>query len=227
MKKRMLALALAFTLAASTLLTGCGIVKVIKIGEEGKYTGDVEFNAGDDVAAIWEESALPELNAKAVDLKEFLEQSNGDLTALAEEYGSYSMGKSGELSYAVKGTGTVEEVNTQSQAGYMSVKLEGYNGTESVKIQIGPVYKGSSIRDTLGFIKFGDYKNQEQWAAVSQSINEIVAKDVCWAGEAGIPAGKDDFICRSIYGIQRKFGCADYACGTGSKVTDCQAKKEI
>ena len=171
MKKRMIALALAFTLAASTLLTGCGIVKVIKIGEEGKYTGDVEFNAGDDVAAIWEESALPEL-------KEFLEQSNGDLTALAEEYGSYSMGKSGELSYAVKGTGTVEEVNTQSQAGYMSVKLEGYSGTESVKIQIGPVYKGSSIRDTLSFIKFGDYKNQEQWAAVSQSINEIVAKDV-------------------------------------------------
>ena len=170
MKKRMIALALALTLAASTLLTGCGIVKVIKIGEEGKYTGDVE--------AIWEESALPELNEKAVDLKEFLEQSNGDLTALAEEYGSYSMGKSGELSYAVKGTGTVEEVNTQSQAGYMSVKLEGYSGTESVKIQIGPVYKGSSIRDTLSFIKFGDYKNQEQWAAVSQSINEIVAKDV-------------------------------------------------
>lgn len=31
MKKRMIALALAFTLAASTLLTGCGIVKVIKI----------------------------------------------------------------------------------------------------------------------------------------------------------------------------------------------------
>lgn len=46
MKKRMLALALAFTLAASTLLTGCGIVKVIKIGEEGKYTGDVKFNLG-------------------------------------------------------------------------------------------------------------------------------------------------------------------------------------
>ena len=68
MKKRMIALALAFTLAASTLLTGCGIVKVIKI-EERKYTGDVEFNAGDDVAAIWEESALPELNEKAVDLK--------------------------------------------------------------------------------------------------------------------------------------------------------------
>ena len=178
MKKRMIALALTLTLAASTLLTGCGIVKVVKIGEEGKYTGDVEFNAGDDVEAIWEESALPEMNENAVDLKELLEGSNGDLTALADEYGKYSMGDSGELSYVVKGSGTVEEVNTQSQAGYMAIKLDGYNGTEVIKIQIGPVYKGSSIRDSLSFIKFGDYKNQEQWAAVSQSINEVVAKDV-------------------------------------------------
>lgn len=178
MKKRMIALALTLTLAASTLLTGCGIVKVVKIGEEGKYTGDVEFNAGDDVEAIWEESALPEMNENAVDLKEFLEQSNGDLTTLADEYGKYSMGTSGELSYVVKGTGTVEEVNTESQAGYMAIKLDGYNGTEAIKIQIGPVYKGSAVRDSLSFIKFGDYKNQEQWAAVSQSINEVVAKDV-------------------------------------------------
>ena len=166
MTKRMIALALTLTLAASTLLTGCGIVKVVKIGEEGKYTGDVEFNAGDDVEAIWEESALPEMNENAVDLKEFLE---------ADEYGKYSMGDSGELSYVVKGSGTVEEVNTQSQAGYMAIKLDGYNGTEVIKIQIGPVYKGSSIRDSLSFI---NYKNQEQWAAVSQSINEVVAKDV-------------------------------------------------
>lgn len=176
MKKRMIALALTLALACSTMLTGC--VKVIKIGEEGKYTGDVEFNAGDDVAAIWEDSVLPEFEENAVALTEFLTQSNGDLKALADKYGKYSMGDSGELSYIVKGTGTVTEVNTDSQAGYMAIQLDGYSGTENVRIQIGPVYKGSAIRDSLSFIKFGDYKNQQQWAAVSQSINEVVAKDV-------------------------------------------------
>lgn len=176
MKKRIIALALTLALACSVMLTGC--VKVIKIGEEGKYTGDVEFNAGDDVAAIWDDSVLPEFEENAVELTEFLTQSNGDLTTLAEKHGKYSMGDSGELSYIVKGTGTVSEVNTESQAGYMAVKLDGYSGTENVRIQTGPVYKGSSIRDSLSFIKFGDYKNQQQWAAVSQSINEVVAKDV-------------------------------------------------
>lgn len=190
MKKRMIALGLTLALAASALLTGCGIVKVVKIGEEGKYTGNVEFNAGDDVAAIWEESALPEMTEGAVELKDFLTESNGDLTALADEYGKYSMGDSGELSYVVKGTGTVEEVNTESQAGFMTVKLDDYTGSEAVKIQIGPVYKGSSIRDSLSFIKFGDYKNQEQWAAVSQSINEVVAKDVVEPADPASLQGK-------------------------------------
>lgn len=150
----------------------------------------MEFNAGDDVAAIWESSALPEMNETAVDLTEFLTQSNGDLTALAGDYGKYSMGDSGELSYVVKGTGTVEEVNTESQAGFMTVKLDGYTGSEAVKIQIGPVYKGSSIRDSLSFIKFGDYKNQEEWAAVSQSINKVVADDVVGPADPASLQGK-------------------------------------
>lgn len=175
MKKRMLALVLTFALAAS-LATGC--VTVVKIGEEGKYTGTTEFNAGDDVAKIWESDALPELNEKAVELNDFLTEANGDITSLADKYGKYSMGDSGELNYVVKGTGTVEEINTESKAGFVVVKLEGYAGSEVVKLQVGPVYKGASIRDSLSFIKFGDYTNQQEWAAVSQSINKIVADEV-------------------------------------------------
>ena len=53
----------------------------------------------------------------------------------------------------------------------MTVKLDGYDGPEEISIQIGSVYKGSSIRDSLDVIKFGDYTNQQDWAAVSQSIN--------------------------------------------------------
>ena len=169
---------LILVLLTSVLLTGCGIVKVVKIGEEGKYTGEKEFNAGDDVAGIWEESLIPEMEEKAVDLKEFLEEANGDLSSLAEKYGKYSMGDSGELSYVVKGTGTVEDVDNKSKAGYMVIKVDDYSGDESVKIQIGSVYKGSSIRDSLSFIKFGDYTNQKDWAAVSQSINELVDKEI-------------------------------------------------
>ena len=83
MKKRVLAVILALTVAAS-MMTGCGVVKVIKIGEEGKYTGEVAFDAGSDVEEFWESKAVPELNEKAVDLKDLLTEANGDLKSLGE-----------------------------------------------------------------------------------------------------------------------------------------------
>lgn len=60
----------------------------------------------------------------------------------------------------------------------MNVKLDGYDGPEETSIQIGSVYKGSSIRDSLDVIKFGDYTNQQDWAAVSQSINKLIDEEV-------------------------------------------------
>ena len=173
MKKRVISLVTALILAASALsMTGC--VKVVKIGEEAKLTGDVEFNAGDNVANIWDSKALPELEGKAADITRFLEESGGDLKSLVDKYGKYSMGTSGEINYVVKGTAVVEEVNQEKKAGYMVVKPEGYDGDVTVKLQIGSVYKGSSVRDSLDFIKFGDYKNQQEWAAVSQSLHDII-----------------------------------------------------
>lgn len=187
MKRRILALGLMLTLCASAM-TGC--VKVVKIGEEAKYTGKQEFNAGDDVAAMWESQALPDLEGKAVDLKEFLEEANGDVKSLVDKYGKYSMGTSGEINYVVMGTGTVEEVNQEKKAGYITVKPDGYEGETLVKIQIGSVYKGSSIRDSLDVIKFGDYTNQQDWAAVSQSINKLIDEQVVQAADPASLSGK-------------------------------------
>ena len=187
MKKNIISLLLIGTLVMTTM-TGC--IKVVKIGEEGALTGQTEFNAGDNVAEFWESEALPELEENAVDLGEFLTEANGDLTSLAEKYGTYSMGTSGELSYTVKGTGTVETVNTESKAGTMTVKLDGYEGSEVVQIQVGSVIKGASVRDSLSFIKFGDYTNQQDYAAVSQSINNIIQEDVINPESAADLTGK-------------------------------------
>lgn len=181
MKKRLLALALTAVLAVTA--TGC--VKVVKIGEEGALTGKVEFNASDSVSGFWEE-AKSNIEEKAVELPAFLQEAGGDLKSLADKYGKYSMGTSGSISYAVKGTGVVEEVNQEKKAGFMTVKLDGYDGPETIKIQIGSIYKGSSTRDTLDIIDYGDYTNQEEWAAVSQELHSKIDSDVIQAAD---PAG--------------------------------------
>lgn len=175
MKKKFLVLLTAMTLAV-TSLTGC--MKIVKIGEEGKLTGEVEFNAGEDVASIWDSAALPELTGKAVDLSTFLTEANGDLKSLAEKYGKYSMGTSGELNYTVKGTAKVAEVNTEKKTGYIVVTLDDYTGPIAIQMQVGPVFKGTSVRDSLEIIKFEDYKNQVDYAAVSQSIHTLITSTI-------------------------------------------------
>lgn len=187
MRKRVLAAGLIAVIMTMTM-TGC--VKVIKTGQEAEYTGEEEFNAGDNVTSMWESEALPDLEGKAVELSDFLTEANGDLKSLVDKYGKYSMGTSGEINYVVKGTGTVEEVNQEKKAGYMTVKLEGYEGPEVISIQIGSVYKGSSIRDSLDVIKFGDYTNQQDWAAVSQSINALIDAEVVKKADPASLEGK-------------------------------------
>ncbi len=175
MQKKLLFLIMTAVILMSNM-TGC--MKIVKIGEEGKLTGEVEFNAGDDVAEIWDSAALPELTGKAVELSTLLSESKGDIKSLADQYGKYSMGTSGELNYTVKGAATVKEVNTEKKAGYVELALEDYSGPAVIRLQAGPVFKGSAVRDSLDIIKFEDYKNQVDYAAVSQSIHDIIKTSV-------------------------------------------------
>ncbi len=190
MKKKILVLSLAAILAVS--VTGC--VKVVKIGDEGSLTGKVEFSASDSVSALWE-SAEKNIEEKAVELPAFLEEAGGNLKSLVDKYGKYSMGTSGSISYAVKGTGTVEEVDQEKKAGSMIVKLDGYDGPETIKLQIGSIYKGSSTRDTLDVISFGDFTNQEEWAAISQELHAMIDQNVVQPADPGSLQGKTiDFV---------------------------------
>lgn len=188
MKKRstaLLSLLLAFAVFA---MSGC--VTIVKTGEEGKLTGATTFDASQNVADIWESQALPDLTGNAIELATFLTEAKGDLKSLAEQYGKYSMGTSGELSYIVKGTGTITEVNNEKKAGYMTITPDGYTGAESVRLQIGTVFKGSAVRDSLSFIKYEDYQNQVEWADVSKSIHALIQEKVINAADVASLQGK-------------------------------------
>lgn len=192
MKAKMIGL-FAGLFILTTLLSGC--VKVVKIGEEGKLTGEAGFSAQDNIAEVWDTAVVPELTNKAVDLPEFLAEANGDLKSLADTYGKYSMGTTGDINYVVKGSAVVTEVNQEKKAGFVVIKPNGYEGDITVKMQIGSVYKGSSVRDSLDFMKFGDYKNQQEWAAVSQSLHEVVNQDLIGGLDLDSITGKTiDFV---------------------------------
>ena len=170
MKKR------SFITAISALiilfsLTGC--VRVVQIGHEGDITGNKTFNSDQTVESFWQTKALPELTKKAVNLSQLLAESHNDLTSQKEKYG-----QNDKAIYVVKGQGTITTVDTKNKAGYLVLKLDDYNGPATIELQIGSVYKGSAVRDSLSFIKYEDYKNQVAWAKIAQSIHTVIDKTV-------------------------------------------------
>lgn len=167
MKKRFLGAVLAVAMAA-TVFTGC--VKVVKIGEEGALTGEVEFDPGDSVESIWESGVLPECENKAADIAEVLNASNGDLKSLGEEFDGYKTKSAQYYNYAVKTEGaTVTAVDKESFYKTVTLAVPGYDGDMTVTLQIG-AYKGSSVRDAMTFIDFADFTNQTEWGQVNQGM---------------------------------------------------------
>jgi predicted lipoprotein len=158
-----------------SLTTGC--FKVVKTGEEAKLTGVHEFCAAENIAEIWESKAKPELLSKAIPLSTLCEKASGDFKTVSSS-GKFSMGTSGELSFVVSGKATVTEVHSEKKAGYLVILLDGCENTETIKIQIGNLFKGTAVRDSLDLISYDNYKNQVEWAAVSQSINQKILESV-------------------------------------------------
>lgn len=175
MVKRFVCAAAAVMMAA-TLFTGC--VKVVKIGEEGALTGEVEFNPGDSVESIWDSQVIPECESKAVDIAEVLNAAGGNLTGLGEEFDGLKTASATYYNYSVKTEGaTITAVDKDSFYGTATLSVPGYEGDAVVTLQIGQ-YKNSSIRDDMSFINFADFTNQTEWNQINTTMLEKVDETV-------------------------------------------------
>ena len=151
---------------------------VVKEGQEAILTGEVAFNPTDEATNFWTNNAKEYFEKNAVDLNTLVSEAKGDFASVAGKYGHYSMGDSGELSFIVKGQGTIDLVKDKLRAGYLSVKVPNLEDGIKVRLQIGPVFKGSAVRDSISLISYKDYKNQIEWAQVSVAFHELITRDI-------------------------------------------------
>jgi predicted lipoprotein len=78
----------------------------------------------------------------------------------------------------VTGQGRVLSVDTQSRNGLLLVDTPPFDQRPDVSIQIGPVLRGTSLRDATGLVRFTDFENQIQFADVAAELNNRVLKTV-------------------------------------------------
>jgi predicted lipoprotein len=160
---------------------------VVKIEDVEKKVQSEKFDPAAYVDGIWKDKLLPAFNEKSVELSGILNKFQPDakgtiskdaLTAVTKENGLITVGESNV--YMVKGSGKIVSVNTDTSMGTAEIALDGYNGPIKVLIFIGTRIPSdeTSVRDSVGFINFGDFKEQTEFGKVASEINKRVLDEV-------------------------------------------------
>jgi predicted lipoprotein len=139
------------------------------------------------VDGIWESRLMPTITEKAIELSEVLGEMKPDNSGMAskdslipitEKYGLITVGEAHV--YMVKGQGKVISIDTKTSTGILNLQLDGYTGPIEIKIYIGPMIPSdeSSVRDAVGFINFGDFRDQTGYGKVAAEINRRIIQIV-------------------------------------------------
>ncbi len=158
-----------FTLAVALALPGCKIIKT-PTAEEAAEAASGGFNPDRQVAEIWDQKVIPFLEKRAGPFQEVSSLAASDLDAAAVKYGHKEKDGTAPWTFAAKVSGTIVKAETKSRAAYLDTDVDG-DGKADVRIQIGPVIKGTAIRDSLDFVNFNEFKNQIQWAEFGKAFN--------------------------------------------------------
>ena len=138
------------------------------------------FDPSGYVTSIWESRVVPTADRTAVELQTFTQQMVG---ASRTDGGTVR-------AVFVRGTARVSEVDRKSRVGL--ARLRPLRATDrQAAIQIGPVLRGTALRDALDFIRFTDFVNQLEFASVSSALNERVMSDVLGPLDIDALAGRE------------------------------------
>ncbi|MBB5537609.1 DUF2291 family protein [Rhizobium giardinii] len=164
--------AAAISLAIVLAVPGCKIIKT-PTPEEAAEAASGGFNPDRQVAEVWEAKVIPFLETRAGTFQEVSALSKSDLDAAAAKYGHKEKDGTAPWTFAAKVSGTIVKAETKSRAAYLDTDVDG-DGKADVRVQIGPVIKGTAIRDSLDFVNFNEFKNQIQWAEFGKAFNSHV-----------------------------------------------------
>ncbi|WP_321475818.1 DUF2291 domain-containing protein [uncultured Paludibaculum sp.] len=128
------------------------------------------------VDSIWLAKLLPSVSTSAVEARVLLDALAASPEQAITRYGRRE--PDAPPYFVVKGAGTVVSVDTHSRQGLLLVDIAPFDRRPDMSIQIGPVLRGTSLRDATGIVHFSDFVNQLQFADVGNELNNRVLKTV-------------------------------------------------
>ena len=146
-------------------LSGCKLVK----------TESADQAAVDPIEALvsetFEAKLVSTLSEKATDLSVLLDAVKAGLDDAGGTYGLRVGGAGGGWNFAVKGKGKVVAEDRASKAAVAEIDLDG-DGTADAILQLGPVVKGSALRDATPLYDFSAFRDQIEYARLGRALND-------------------------------------------------------
>ncbi len=167
-----------FLLAVATLALGSctpWTVRPIDSANKSKAAGGA-LNPAAYVDSIWSSKLIPAILASAVDARTLLDAVAASPSEAREKFGRREAG--GPVYFIVKGEGRVLSADTRSRNGLLFVDVPPFDRRADVVIQVGPVLRGTALRDATGIVRFTDFINQLQFADVANDMNGRVLQTV-------------------------------------------------
>lgn len=150
-----------------------------------------KFDAEGYVNNNWDSRILPSMRERAVGLRTLMNAVKSDEKAAGKQYGYRAVAEQNPYNFSVKGKIKILSANVKSRNGRAEADVEPFDGQPDITLQLGPIYKGTSLRDCLDFISFDDFKNQVEFAKLATQLSvhggeqSVVALDLRKDGGVG------------------------------------------
>lgn len=129
------------------------------------------FDPKKEVQGLWDSKAIPAIKDMALDYTKLRKDMKANLDEAGAKHGHREKGEGAPWNLVTTVVGKVIDTETDVSAGTASIDVDGDNKAD-VQIQIGPVIRGTAIRDVLPFISFTSYTNQIDYAQLANAFND-------------------------------------------------------
>ncbi|MFD1539334.1 DUF2291 family protein [Nonomuraea guangzhouensis] len=170
--------------AVAALVVAMALSTEYRSADSASAAAPKTFDPATFGAENYEAKVVPAIQKSAVELPVLLKAITADKDAAGAKYGK-RQGTS-PYNFAVKATGVAGE----ARSGLLPVTVDGLPDGTRVSIQIGPAINGTALRDAAGYITFGQFVNQVEYADAATALNNQMRQKLLTGLDAAALKGK-------------------------------------
>lgn len=157
---------------AMSALPGCKIVPNPDPEDQAAATPlDDDQRMALRAAEIFDERLPVYLSERAVTAPALRDALAGGLDEAGAAHGIRAAAEGSQWNFIVTAEGVVVAEDRASRAANVTLDTTG-DGAGDVTVQLGPVIRGTSLRDALDFLTFTDFRDQIEFAKLARALND-------------------------------------------------------